>query len=170
MNKLVWLVAVILVFTLSVMKESYGIEFTESGFIQTQFESHDNDNDTFKLLRARPKLKADLGEHVDFFVQLDVAYDRILRDVWVELDYHPYAKLRVGQFTLPFGWQTQVSPYNLLTINYSHVVEKLNGGDDLRDIGLLLHGNFADSNISVLESINYAVAVVNGEGTGSNIT
>ncbi len=169
MNKMIWLVVGVIVFTLSLIDVSYCVEFTESGFIQTQFENHDNANDTFKLLRARPKLRAVLGEHVVFFVQLDLAGDRILKDVWMELDYCTYAKLRVGQFTLPFGWQTPVSPYNLLTINYSNVVSKLNGGGDLRDVGMMLRGNLTDSNIPVLESLNYAVALVNGEGTGSNI-
>ena len=53
--------------------------------------------------------------------------------------------------------------------NYSQVVDKLNGGGDLRDVGMMLNGNLTDSDIPVLENLDYAIAVVNGEGTGSNI-
>ncbi|MFC1693627.1 hypothetical protein ACFL1R_09000 [Candidatus Latescibacterota bacterium] len=175
MNKMVWLVVGVIVFTFSAVERSYGVVADDvnvslTGFIQNQYESHENADDTFKLLRARPRIKASLGERVSFFVQLDLAYDRIMNDIWVELNYNDYAKLRIGQFLLPFGKQTPINPYNLLTINYSQVVSKLFGGGDLRDVGIIIHGNFSESNIAVLDMFNYSVSCVNGEGSGSGVS
>jgi phosphate-selective porin len=186
MKKIMWLTALVMVFSFllvqwvqadgakkPVLEVKIGegenaIKMQVNGYIQTQFEHYDKGDDTFKLLRARPRVKGDLGEHIDFFVQLDLAYSTVMRDAWLELDYVNYAKLRMGQFLLPFGWQTPVSPYNLLTINYAQVVDKLNGGDDLRDIGLMLHGNFKDCGTPILDKFNYAVAGVNGEGSNAS--
>ncbi len=172
MKKIVWLVGCLVVgimaFAFSVVhgltadpgkKPAPEIKVNVTGFIQTQFEHYDNADDTFKVLRARPKIKADMGEYVDLFVQLDVIPDNILRDAWIQLDYSEYAKFRMGQFPLPFGWQTSLSPYNVLTNTYSNVISKLYGADDSRDTGVMLLGDF--------KKFNYVAACVNGEGANT---
>ena len=174
MKKIGMMLGVLILFILSTDR-SFGsdksdVQMSLTGYIQTQYEYHENAKDTFKLLRARPRIKGVLNDQVSFFLQLDFAYDRIMRDIWVELQYCDYAKIRVGQFLLPFGKQTPINPYNLLSVNYAQVVSKLYGGGDLRDVGIMVHGSFKKSDIPVLKLFNYVVAGVNGEGTGSGIT
>ncbi len=132
------------------------VRFKVSGFGQVRYQYSENAVDDFDVSRARIKINGKLGDRISLFSQLDTTLDNILCDYWIQFDYSRYISLRVGQFCIPFGWQTPISPYNLLTVDYSQVISNLNGGGDLRDQGLMFSGEVG--------YLNYVLAVTNGEG------
>jgi hypothetical protein len=136
------------------------VVFDVHGFAQAQYVYEEHGNDDFKAVRERLRVKGRWDEHLSFFTQLDVRLDNILCDVFVDLNYFENATIRVGQFCLPFGKQTPINPYNLLTIDYSQVVSALNGGDDLRDQGIVAYGSYYD--------VDYALGITNGEGRNTS--
>ncbi|HCJ67024.1 MAG TPA: hypothetical protein DHV62_06795, partial [Elusimicrobia bacterium] len=111
--------------------------------------------------RARIIAKGDIGDKVGVFCQIETLTDKInVLDLVVDYDLGAAGKVAVGRFCIPVGLQNPVSPYNLHTINYAQVVQKL-VGSGARDFGLRWTGKY---NI-----VDWAFAYINGSDGGTTV-
>jgi len=133
-----------------------------TGFSQIQFllEQSDSIHNELKVYRARFGIKGDLNK--------DIGYKLIIGgleppdknshivDAFVDLNYIPYAKIKIGQFLVPFGLEGP----EIITVNpaieRSITIRQLNYFNMFRDIGIQISNKF--------DKFNYALAVVNGLG------
>ncbi|HEY0141852.1 MAG TPA: porin [Thermoanaerobaculia bacterium] len=145
------------------------------GLIQAQAEAggrvdarFSDDNDRLFLRRARLNAQGAFAEHFDFKVELDLAGSLSaasgLRgqatDAHLTWNRHPSAKVRIGQFKAPFGYETLFSDSVLAT------PERTLGSDRLalgRQIGVQLFGDFPQRRVA------YAVGAFNGTGTNTSL-
>ncbi len=108
----------------------------------------------FTVKRARIFAKGDISDKVGIFMQMETctAFTNMLD---LTIDYKvPFAgKVAVGRFVIPLGYQNTISPYNLHTINYSQVIQKLAGGG-ARDFGVRVTGKSG--------SLDWVLAGING--------
>jgi hypothetical protein len=118
----------------------------------------------FIMQRMRFKVSSQLTDKAGFFTQFDFKAspaDIHLLDAWLDVKLAPWLTVRAGQFAIPFGFETPISPWALDVMSYSYVVgagEPTGVGffPGIRDIGLQFRGK--------REPIDYAVAVINGKG------
>jgi hypothetical protein len=118
------------------------------------------DYSTFALSAARLRLKAGATDRISAQLTIDAARDPVIVDGFVDAFIFDWASLRVGQFTLPYGFENYVSRFNLMTGSRSLIARRLwdNGitSPYLRDIGIMLKGKYT--------MFNYEIAQVNGAG------
>ncbi|MFZ5862619.1 MAG: hypothetical protein ACOYXR_07265 [Nitrospirota bacterium] len=101
-----------------------------------------------------------------YLVVADLVASPVLRDAFIEIGAEPKFQLRVGQFRLPFGLETQLPPYKLPAINRMLMTFPGEQPDEVPgllqewDRGLALLGE----PISGPLNVSYALAVVNGTG------
>lgn len=94
-----------------------------------------------------------------------------LLDLYVEWQKYPYARVRVGQFILPFTYERMYPPIDNMFSANSKVIDCLVGGTDRsgiassngRDQGVELVGDVL-KNRDGLPLLHYVVSVVNGQG------
>jgi hypothetical protein len=184
-------------------------EFSLGGFGQFMFKGDDNAPETFDLKRMRLYLSGKY-DFLSFFVQAEteaVTHDlfatfipggkvesrrAVLLDCWADIACPQHKKefnLKVGRFTVPFGWQVQTSPYELLTVNYSQIVTRLFGmdpalqtipapwwpttddWDNLRDQGFYFHGTCEPKIGGELKpTVGYVAGILNGESRAAQDT
>ncbi len=115
---------------------------------------------TFSVSAARLNANVTVSEKVKIFLQADVAGEPEILDAYIDYSYSPLLNLRVGQFKLPFGFETQISKFDLLATARSLVLAHLwNNGFSrpyVRDIGFIVSGR--------RKILEYKVGVVNGSG------
>ena len=121
----------------------------------------------FDIRRARIKVTANaLGGDVTFKLQNDFTGDlddgaatfqrtEDLKDLWVQYNAADAAKIRLGQYKLPFSLQASLSSFNMQFIDRSVATILLAHG---RSAGLMVHGDAG--------GLYYAVSVDNGSGLG----
>ena len=90
----------------------------------------------------------------------------IVRDAFIEIAGAPYANVRLGQFRIPFGVETQLSSNNLVFINRMLATYL---GEQQRVVSNLLQEwdrgvQIGGEPISGPLNISYALALINGEG------
>lgn len=115
---------------------------------------------TYRLSAARLRVKAKATERISGQLTFDASRDPIILDGFLDLFVKDWASFRVGQFTLPYGFENRVSRFDLMTGSRSLIARHLwNNGITapyLRDIGLMLWGKYS--------LLNYEIAQVNGAG------
>ncbi len=118
------------------------------------------DISTFEVKTARLSLRAQPLKKLSVAMTVEFAGEPNLLDLMLDWEFLPNNRLMIGQFKLPFGYETQVPTFNLETIDRSLVVTHMwnNGVSSpyLRDLGVMLTGRY--------RVLNYSVAVVNGAG------
>jgi len=131
-----------------------------SGYIQFQFNHSNNVRDSFRIRRARLKLKGDISDSISFKLQLAPEKTPVLLDAQIDMRFSPFANLRFGQYKVPFSLENLTSSSSLDFINRSLTVEKLCPGRDIgssgRDIGLSIYSDAA--------KIKYSFGIFNGSG------
>lgn len=134
------------------------------GFVQAQYLDEVCENPRFLVRTARIQLRADLTDRVSIMGQFDAAVDPVILDALIRYGASAKAQFTVGQFKVPFGFETHITRFELEAIERSLVVSHLfnNGVSSpyLRDLGLMLSGKFL--------AFDYDIAAVNG--TGYNYT
>jgi len=156
------------------------VDIKFGGFGQFQYYYEQGSNiSKFVPKRVRFKATGTLTDRVGFFVQHDfwgmpntTPPAPLLFDARLDYTICPCAKLSAGQFALPFGIETPISPYNLDAITYSYVVgagwpqrpDSLGGPTGLfsyiRDLGVMLWGTHPKNDWKA----TYNLAVFNGNG------
>lgn len=115
---------------------------------------------TFSLGAARINATADITDDIRAYIQAEFAREPEILDLYVDYKLDPRLSLRLGQFKLPFGYETQLGKYDLLAVNRSLIFNYLWNNGLLRaytrDIGLMASGKF--------RGIKYAFGLVNGSG------
>ena len=131
-----------------------------NGFVQAQYEDQVREHSRFTMRTARIGISGDLTDNVSAMVQFDAALDPIILDAFIKYDLSRYARFTVGQFKIPFGFETSITRFELEAIERSLVVSHLmNNGMSapyLRDLGLMVTGKYM--------VFTYDVALVNGTG------
>lgn len=111
-------------------------------------------NSEFFISRARIYLAGTLYNYFDFKVQPDFGKgDSKLKDGFINVNYFPYAQLKVGQFKAPFSLERMTSS------KYIDFIERSLPADNLtpdRDVGIMLHGAYSPIGLS------YGIGLFNG--------
>jgi hypothetical protein len=145
-----------------------GAAFSEEpeigGFVQAQYRDEVCEYPRFLVRAARIQLDADLTDRISIMGQFDAADDPVILDALIRYGVSERAQFSLGQFKVPFGFETRITRFELEAIERSLVVSHLlnNGFSSpyLRDLGLMVTGK--------VMAFNYDMAVVNG--TGYNYT
>ena len=121
----------------------------------------------FTLRRAELYARGRISDAIRYELIFDLnGSGTNLRDGFIDLVGPPYAALRLGQFRIPFGIETQQSARNLVFIDrmlVSHLGEQqkiLANFVQERDLGVRLAGE----PISGPLNVSYALALINGDG------
>jgi len=119
----------------------------------------DRTND-FQVKRARGKFSGNANEKIKYSMLFDFINDKKgsnLADAYIDVNYLPRAKVRMGQFKTPFSMEYLTSSTKWDTIELAQVVSKLGSK---RDIGVQISGD-------VSPMLEYAVGVFNGAGSNA---
>jgi phosphate-selective porin len=141
-------------------------EVKVSGFVQVQLVNDESlvGKELYATCkRARIIAKGDMGDKVELFAQLETLTKEVnLLDLVVEYNLGTFGKIGLGRFCIPVGLQNSVSPYNLHTINYAQVVQKL-VGSGARDFGIRWTGKYSviDWNLACINGADGSTTVSN---------
>jgi phosphate-selective porin OprO/OprP len=115
--------------------------------------------DTFLLRRVRPILDGTVFRFVDFRLMPDFGGGTtVLQDAYVDLRFHPFARVRVGKQKQPFGLERLVSASALPFIE--RALPTAVAGN--RDIGVMLYGDGPRNRVS------YWAGLFNGVADGAS--
>lgn len=119
--------------------------------------------DPSKALSLNTQTRAISGAPV--LTQMSVNHaSRILQDAYVAVAVAPHLDVQVGQFKVPLNFEGLASSYALPLVERSLIdTDRTRGGTfgDLRDIGLMARGAFANG-------LEYRLGVFNGLGFNQN--
>lgn len=137
-----------------------------SGWAQGRFSSTAGTKNSMELRRARLDLRGNITDKIAYRMQADFVRSPVLLDAYVDFTHLSFAKLRVGQFKVPFSQENLISSKDLITIERSLVVNTFAPGRDTgnngRDIGFMVEGNIARGDGKPL--FDYSVGLFNGAG------
>lgn len=143
------------------------------GLLQAQAEAggaldsrFSDDNDRLLIRRARVSATGMFADHFDFRVEIDAAGSLSnatglraqLTDAYVNWTKHPAARVRVGQFKSPYGFEQLVSDPVLITPERSLANDRITQG---RQLGLMLWGDLP-------HRVNYSLGLFNGTGVNTS--
>jgi hypothetical protein len=159
-----WLAAVLLVSVVA-----YGADVTLNGYFQYQYVAKEKIGPTdpstnFGIKAARLKGSMKVTDQISASVTIDGAKSISVLDANIEYAYAPFLTLRLGQFQVPFGYETQNSNFDVEAVDRSQIVSALwNNGTTagyLRDQGLMVYGRH--------KVLVYQLACVNGSGVNTS--
>jgi phosphate-selective porin len=135
------------------------------GYIQFRDTDANNTTNPLQIRRLRFIADAELTPDVDFFVELDPTLSpNPLLDAYVQYKAETAARLRAGQFKVPFSGESLVPDERTIPIERALVVNGFSpnrdNGQQGRDIGVELLGNAG----SEASSVEYQMAFLNGAG------
>lgn len=131
-----------------------------SGYIQARYTMDKEWANNFQAKRARGKFSGNVSEKIRYSLLFDFIDDKKgsnLADAYIDVNYLPQAKVRMGQFKTPFSMEYLTSSTKWDTIELAQVVSKLGAK---RDIGVQISGD-------VSPLLEYAVGVFNGAGSNA---
>jgi phosphate-selective porin len=162
-------------------KETVGVkafgresELKLGGFLQMQAEFGDkgdsrfsNNNDRIFLRRARVNASGKFAEHFDFRIEMELAGSLSeassmraqLTDVYIQWSQFEEARVRVGQYKTPYGYEQLFYDPGLLTIERSLPNDRLTLS---RQIGVQVSGDFLE------KRLGYSIGVFNGTSVNTN--
>jgi len=139
---------------------AYGQGPEMGGLIQSQYVDEGGKDSRFLVKAARLKLHADITDRITGTLQVDFAREPLILDAFVDVGLVRYANFKIGQFSIPFGYEFQLSRYDLEAIDRSLIMKTAFGNGVsspyVRDVGIMLSGMY--------KIFNYQVAAVNGTG------
>jgi hypothetical protein len=131
-----------------------------SGLIQSQYVDEGHKDSQFLVKAARLRCRADITDRVTGKLQVDFAREPVILDAMVDIAVVQYANFTVGQFTIPFGYEFQLSRFDLEAIDRSLIMKTAFGNGVsspyVRDVGVMVTGRY--------KLFDYEVAAVNGTG------
>jgi hypothetical protein len=123
--------------------------------------------------RAEVSASGKVASNVRYLLVADLAADSpMIRDALIDLGSSVLFTLRVGQFRIPFGIETQLPPHALPFVNrtvatfLSEQPDEIPGFLQEWDRGLEVHGEPISGPLNVA----YALAIVNGNGLNADDT
>jgi len=154
------------VYTLSI-----GKALNLTGLFQERYQAFQGTSgiDGFDTRRARLDFKGAITSQWDYELYIEFAGTPALLDGYTTYKLTDYAKISVGQFKIPFSYESLVSDSQLELLDRSQVEEALTarakdvlGNQNGRDIGAQISGSFVKLNDSYL--FDYTFGVFNGNG------
>jgi phosphate-selective porin OprO/OprP len=116
--------------------------------------------DTFLLRRVRPIFAGTVGRHFDFQIMPDFGVGTtVLQDAWLDVNYSPKVRVRVGKFKSPVGLERLQSATALAFVERAYPTALVPN----RDVGVMLHGDLAGGVVA------YAAAVLDGAPDGGSV-
>jgi phosphate-selective porin OprO/OprP len=96
--------------------------------------------DNFLLRRVRPVFAGTVGRHFEFRIMPDFGTGTtVLQDAWLDVNYSPKARLRLGKFKSPVGLERLQSATAITFVERAFPTALVPN----RDVGLMLHGELA---------------------------
>lgn len=133
---------------------------------------------TTRLIRAY--VSGTLLKYVDYRVQLELQGNFHLKDAYVEYRQFQPARIKIGQFKRPFGFENPLNPWDVGLADYSQLTKKMSGFSDHtateyggsnggRDLGLQVQGDFLSVKWGKQAHplLHYQLGVFNGQGINS---
>lgn len=130
---------------------------------------------TTRLIRAY--VSGTLLKHVDYRLQMELQNTVHLKDAYIEYRQFRPARIKMGQFKRPFGFENPMNPWDVGLADYSqltkkmmgfsdHTVVEYNGNNGGRDLGLQVQGDFLSvgRNGKTHPLFHYQAGVFNGQG------
>jgi phosphate-selective porin OprO and OprP len=132
----------------------------------TQFEyrgyqqgGQSNVRDTFTFPRQWWMFSGRAGKPFGYFVSIANGFDLMsLLDVFLDVEYDPRLKLRIGRFKTPFTYEFLVEPVQGLVVPERSVF--FNNFGQNRDLGIMAFGRLFDN------TFDYAGGIFNGNRNG----
>jgi len=116
--------------------------------------------DNFLLRRVRPIFAGTLGRHFEFQIMPDFGMGTtVLQDAWLDANYSPKARVRVGKFKSPVGLERLQSATALSFVERAYPTAIVPN----RDVGLMLHGELAGGVVA------YAAGLFDGAPDGGSV-
>jgi phosphate-selective porin OprO and OprP len=116
--------------------------------------------DNFLLRRARPIFAGTVARHFDFQIMPDFGVGTtVLQDAWLDVNYSPKARVRVGKFKSPVGLERLQSATAMTFVERAYPTALVPN----RDLGVMLHGELAGGVLA------YAAAVLDGAPDGGSV-
>ncbi|HEY7410654.1 MAG TPA: porin [Vicinamibacteria bacterium] len=115
--------------------------------------------DTFVLRRVRPILRGAVHKHFEFNITPDFGGGAVvLQDAFLDVNYSPKARVRVGKFKSPVGLERLQPATALAFVERAYPSVLL----PIRDVGVQLHGELGGV-------LAYAVGVFDGAPDGGSV-
>jgi len=140
------------------------------GYVQTDFRAYHGDGappNTFTLRRGRFGFQGNLGKHYEFALLADFAdtSSTLLRDFYINVNYHPAFQFTFGQFKEPFASEELTGITNIDGVERSLTSLLYPSPTSFRSPGAMLHGDLMGG------VVQYFAGAFNGKGTlGANTT
>jgi phosphate-selective porin OprO/OprP len=116
--------------------------------------------DTFVLRRVRPILQGTVARHFDFNITPDFGVGTtVLQDAFLDVNYSPKARIRVGKFKPPVGLERLQSATNLAFVERAYPTALVPN----RDLGVQIHGELGGGILA------YAAGVFDGAPDGGSV-
>ena len=116
--------------------------------------------DTFVLRRVRPILQGTVARYFDFNITPDFGVGTtVLQDAWLDANFTPKIRARVGKFKAPVGLERLQSATNLAFVERAFPTALVPN----RDLGIQLHGELWGGTVA------YAAGVFNGAPDGGSV-
>lgn len=139
--------------------------FRLSGYIQGRFTHTRDTPERWEIRRARLAVTGDAATWLGYTVQVDVLKRPRLMDAALEFRASPGLRVTLGQFKLPFSYESLLADNRSIPIERARVVNSLAPGRDTgvqgRDRGLQLGGSFGSNKRT--PAIEYSVGVFRGD-------
>ena len=138
---------------------SLGKALNLTGLFQERYQAFQGTSgiDGFDTRRARLDFKGAITSQWDYELYIEFAGTPALLDGYTTYKLADYAKISVGQFKIPFSYESLVSDSQLELLDRSQVEEALTarakdvlGNQNGRDIGAQISGSFVKLNDSYL--------------------
>jgi hypothetical protein len=153
-------VGLIVILLVVLASSAYAGETQISGLIQTQYVDEGNQDSQYLIKAARLKVLAPITGRINGKLQVDFAREPLILDAALDFSVISYANFTVGQFSIPFGYEFQLSRFYLEAIDRSLIMKRAFGNGIsspyVRDVGAMVHGRF--------KILNYALGAFNGTG------
>ena len=116
--------------------------------------------DSFLLRRVRPIFAGTVGRHFEFQIMPDFGVGTtVLQDAWLDVNYSPKARVRVGKFKSPVGLERLQSATALSFVERAYPTAIVPN----RDVGVMLHGDLAGGVLA------YAAGLFDGAPNGGSV-
>jgi hypothetical protein len=130
------------------------------GLIQSRYVDEGDEDSRFVVKAARLKYRADITDRISGMLQVDFAREPLVLDARIDIAIVNYANFTMGQFSIPFGYEFQLSRFDLEAIERSLIMKTAFGNGTsrpyVRDVGAMVSGRY--------KFFVYQVAAVNGTG------
>ncbi len=137
-----------------------------SGYVQARWTGAPRSTNSFEIRRARLIAEGKLADNISYQVQADGVKPQLL-DARADFRIARQLRITVGQFKIPFSYESLQADDQTDLIERSVVVNSLapgrdNGPNNGRDLGLQFAGNLL--RLREVDRIQFAVGVFNGAG------